>query len=150
MKTLKIDRFETYAVILMALLTMTFFVAKPVFANESCEHGHVDKDKRGEFFEKRSADLHDQLQLTETQEDSWKQFIAKVRPQENAAKTDWSEISKLPAPERMERMLAVRKERLERMETRVQAVKEFYTQLTTEQRQIFDASFQSHRSHRNG
>lgn len=151
MNTQKIDRFEIYAAIIMALLTMTFFISKPVFADERCEHAHHwDKDKRAEFFQHRSEDLHNQLQLTETQEDDWKKFIEKVRPEDHAATADWSEISKLPAPERMEHLLAMKKERLERMEARVQAVKEFYTHLTTEQRQIFDSSFQFHRTDRHG
>jgi hypothetical protein len=143
-----IGKFEKYSVIAMVLVAFTgFVVAKPVFANEACQHGHWDKAKRTEFFQKRTTELHDKLQLTATQEADWTTFIGKVRPDErpeHAATISREEIAKLPAPERMEKVLAFKEEKLKHMEARVQATKEFYSHLTTEQRQIFDASFQPH------
>jgi protein CpxP len=146
MNAQKVDRFEKYAVIIMALVAITFFIAKPVFANEACQHGHWDKARHAEFFEKRKAELHDKLQLTASQEADWNAFMEKVKPVEHTDRASWAEIAKLPTPERLDRLLSMRQERLKRMEARVQATKEFYSHLTTEQQQIFDASMQ-HRHH---
>jgi acetoin utilization deacetylase AcuC-like enzyme len=145
MNTQRFSKVEKYSVIAMALVALAGFVmAKPVFANEACQHGHWDQAKRGEFFDKRTSELHDKLQLTATQETDWNTFISKVRPGERPAKPSREEMAKLPTPERMEQRLAVRQEMLKQMEARVEATKEFYSHLTTEQRQIFDASFQPH------
>jgi hypothetical protein len=141
MKVQRMDRSVSYAVIFAALLTMTFFICKPVFAGQRCEHAYCDS-KHTESFQRCSADFHNQLQLTDLQEDDWNRFIQKMCSVEDSAAADGSAQSSLPAPERMERLLAMRKDGLEKMQARAQAVKEFYTHLTTEQRQIFDASFQ--------
>ena len=61
-------------------------------------------------------------------------------------KEDWAELSKLTTPERLDHMLARTKEREEQTEKRVQATKEFYSQLTPTQQKTFDTSFQ-HREH---
>ncbi len=152
MNTQRFSRLEKYSVIAMVVVVALagFIIAKPVFANEACQHGHWDKAKRTEFFDKRTSALHDKLQLTATQEADWTTFLGKVRPTnehdlDHAAKASWSETAKLPAPERMEKVLAFQQARLQKMEARVEATKEFYSHLTTEQRQIFDASFQHHR-----
>jgi hypothetical protein len=145
MNTQRFSKVEKYSVIAMVLVALAgFVIAKPVFANEACQHGHWNQAKRGEFFDKRTTALHDKLQLTATQETDWNTFISKVRPGERPAKASREEMAKLPTPERMEQRLAVRQEMLKKMEARVEATKEFYSHLTTEQRQIFDASFQPH------
>lgn len=142
MNVQKMDVSMSYAAIFLALLAMTFFICKPVFADNRCEHPYCDKGKPTQSFERCSSDLHNQLQLTDLQEDDWIKFIQKMCPVDQSITVEGSGLSNLPAPERMERLLAIRKEGLERMEARAQAVKEFYMHLTTEQRQIFDASFQ--------
>jgi len=146
MNTQRFSRLEKYSVIALVVVALAgFIVAKPVFANEACQHGHWDKAKRTEFFDKRASALHDKLQLTSTQEADWTAFLGKIRPTDDqSARSSWSETAKLPAPERMEKMLAFKQARLQKMEARVEATKEFYSHLTTEQRQIFDASFQHH------
>jgi hypothetical protein len=147
MNTQAINKLERYSVIAMVLVALAGFMAKPVFANESCQRGHWDHAKRAEFFKKRETELHDKLQLTQTQEADWNTFIAKVTPGEHPAKASRDEMAKLPAPERMQQMLTMRQQMLQKMQARVDATKEFYSHLTTEQRQIFDESFQHHRHH---
>lgn len=150
MKTQKFSSFKKYSVIAMSLLALGAVVAaKPVLANEGCQHGHWDHadhaKNRAAFFEKRTTELHDKLQLTSTQEADWTTFLGKIRPADDqSARGSWAETAKLPAPERMEKVLAFKQARLQKMEARVEATKEFYSHLTTEQRQIFDESFQHH------
>jgi hypothetical protein len=141
MNVQRMDGSVSYATIFLALLMLTVFICKPVFADDRCEQAYCAQGKHTQSFERCSADLHNQLQLTDLQEDDWNRFIQKMCPVDQSLTADGSGVSSLPAPERMERLLAIRKEGLERMEARAQAVKEFYTHLTTEQRQIFDATF---------
>jgi len=91
-----------------------------------------------ERMEKHQARLHAKLKLTPDQEAAWTAFAGKMKPAD-AAKPDWSALSALPAPERMERMVAMMKEREGQMEGRLAALKEFYAVLTPEQQKVFDA-----------
>ncbi len=147
MNTHGLGRLQKYSVIAMVVAMAGFIIAKPVLANEACQHGHWDKAERTGYFEKRSAALHDKLQLTTTQEADWTAFIARIRPSEHPVMASGDELAKLSTPDRMEQVLAIKQEMLKRMEARVEATKEFYSHLTAEQRQIFDASFQSHHRH---
>ena len=89
--------------------------------------------------EKHQARLHDELKLTPDQEAAWTAFVAKMAPPDAAGKPDWSALSALPAPERMEQMVSRMKEREAQMEQRLAALKEFYAVLTPEQQKLFDA-----------
>jgi hypothetical protein len=94
--------------------------------------------------EARQAKLHDDLKLAPDQEAAWKTFTEKTKFQPPPARPDWAEISKLPAPDRMEKMLAVMREGVNRMSERLAAVKVFYAKLTPEQQKTFDAEYMAH------
>ncbi len=109
-----------------------------------CDHQHWNQERRSEHFEKRQQALHDKLALTANQEAAWNTFVAKTKPSERHGKADWSELSKLSTPERLDRMLAKAKEREQRFEVRVQATKDLYKQLTPAQQKVFYSLHQTH------
>jgi hypothetical protein len=99
---------------------------------------------RGELAEERLKTLHKDLKLKADQEAAWKEWADKMQ----AGRAAWKErhkefesMSSLPAPERMEKMLAFSKERLSKQEERLAATKSFYATLSAEQKQIFDKEF---------
>ena len=53
----------------------------------------------------------------------------------------------MPAPARMEQHIAMAKQRVAAMETRLAALKAFYAVLTPEQKKTFDASSMHQRGH---
>lgn len=91
-----------------------------------------------EHMEKHRARLHDKLQLAADQEAAWQVFTEKTKPQPPRARAVKSELAALPAPARMDRMVALFKEREARMIERAAAVKEFYAVLKPEQQKVFD------------
>lgn len=107
-------------------------------------HGR-DSEQMKARMEKRATELHDKLKLNASQESAWRSYLAKMTPPDMRPYPDRAELEKLPAPERMERMHALMKERMKEREThmasRVAATKEFYDVLTPEQRKIFDEHF---------
>jgi protein CpxP len=99
---------------------------------------------RAEGMEKRLEALHKDLKLNASQEAAWTEWSGKMK----AARPAWKERHKefeswanLPVPERMEKMLALAKERVSHLEERLAATKTFYGTLTPEQRQVFDKQF---------
>lgn len=109
-------------------------------------HARMDRPPRdGAEFEKRAeahrAKLHDALKLSADQETAWKAFAEKTKPQPRPARPDWAESSKLSTPDRMEKMLSVMREGVNRMSARVAAVKTFYAKLTPDQQKTFDAEY---------
>lgn len=141
----KTDNFMKYGILIMLLAAFAALVALPRLANAECEHGHWDKTRHSEFMEKRQNALHDKLGLSASQEGAWNDFIVKSKPNEHRTRPDWSELSKLPTPDRLDHMLAMMKERQQAMESHAEAVKAFYAQLTPEQQKIFDESFSLHK-----
>ena len=119
-------------------------VLVPSMANADYGHAHCDKSKHSAFMDKRQNELHDKLALSASQESAWKDFVAKTQPEEHQHKHDWSEFSKLSTPDRLDRILAKSKERQQVLESRVQAIKNFYGQLTSDQKKTFDESFHFH------
>ena len=92
---------------------------------------------------KHLAELHDKLKLNAAQEPAWKTFTDAINPGAMPAHPDRAAMEKMTAPERMEKMLALSKERLAKMESRLAALKTFYAVLTPEQKKIVDASHRS-------
>lgn len=91
---------------------------------------------------KHQAELHDKLKLSAAQESGWKGFIASMNPPAAEWKhEDRAAIEKMSAPERMEKMQTMMKDREAHMETRLAALKTFYATLTPDQQKIFDANF---------
>ena len=89
---------------------------------------------------KHKAELHDKLKLTAAQEPAWKTFTDAMMPEAMPTRLDRAAMEKMTAPERMEKMLAMSKEREGKMETRLAALKTFYAALTPEQKKILDSS----------
>ena len=90
----------------------------------------------------RQAKLRDALKLNAQQQPAWDAFVASMAPQKNgdrAARGERADWASLSAPQRMERQVAMQKERTARMEARLSALNSFYAQLTPEQRKTFDA-----------
>ncbi|WP_168798605.1 MULTISPECIES: Spy/CpxP family protein refolding chaperone [Oxalobacteraceae] len=98
-------------------------------------------ERMKERMEQRQAQLHDKLKLTAAQEPAWKTFTQKMQPGTPPAWGNRAELDKLSAPERMEKMLALMKDREQRMADHVVAVKDFYAVLTPEQQKIFNDEF---------
>lgn len=119
-------------------------------------HGHHWKDgarspeQMKERLAKRQAELHDKLKLSAGQEAAWQSFAAAMTPSGQWKRPDRAEWEKLSAPERMEKQLALMKEREAQMATRLAATKTFYAALTAEQKKIFDESFMRGRRHGRG
>jgi hypothetical protein len=84
--------------------------------------------------------MHDKLKLSATQEPAWKTFTDAITPGAMPARPDHAAMEKMTAPERMEKMLALSKERQVKMESHLAALKTFYAVLTPEQKKIVDAS----------
>lgn len=140
----KSDNLMKYGLMIMVLAAFSVLVLIPLLASADCEHEHWDKSKHGEFMEKRQNALHAKLGLSASQEAAWNDFVAKSKSNEQTKRPDWSKLSSLPTPDRLDRMLAMMKERQQAMEVHVEAVKTFYAQLTPEQKKIFDESFAHH------
>lgn len=88
----------------------------------------------------RQAKLHDALKLTPAQEPAWNAFVAAQKGErtdrgQRGDRADWKSLS---APQRMEKMIAMQKERTARMESRLAALNTFYAVLTPEQKKVFD------------
>lgn len=97
-----------------------------------------DPAKRAEHFAQRQQKLHEALKLTAAQETAWNTYMAAIKPQTPIGRPDRVDFKSLPAPERMEKRLALQKERLAKQEARLAALKTFYAVLTPEQQKTFD------------
>ena len=97
--------------------------------------------KFAEHVAKRLAKLHDQLKLTEDQEQAWQAFVKQMTPTASPTRPDWSEWSTLSAPDRMEKLVALMQARQNQLVNRASAVKAFYKVLTPEQQKIFNEQF---------
>lgn len=96
----------------------------------------------GKFAEKRLEKLHADLKLAPEQEAAWKAWSDPIRQQTAAMgdmRAERDEMMKLPAPERMEKMLERMKEHQKKMEAQVAPTRTFYNQLSAEQKKTFDA-----------
>ena len=102
------------------------------------------KCDRTEEKEQRLETLKSDLKLNANQEAAWAEWVGKIKGDhagwEQKRKNEKSWAS-LPAPERMEKMLAFSKEHIARQELRLAATKNFYATLSPEQRQTFDKDF---------
>lgn len=91
--------------------------------------------------QERLDQLHKELKLTAEQEADWKTWSEKVgeaKKDRKEARPDFEALRKLPAPDRLEKMIEFGKARQEAMEEVLDATKTFYGKLTPEQRKTFD------------
>jgi Spy/CpxP family protein refolding chaperone len=116
--------------------------------------GRMDPAKMQAMLDKHHAALKAQLKLTPAQEPAWAAFIeAHKLPAGKMGKPDMPDLSKLTAPERIDKMKELRAQRMgdmaAAMDQRGAATKTFYAALTPEQQKLFDAHDMK-RHHMNG
>jgi periplasmic protein CpxP/Spy len=120
---------------------------------------HSDSSLRDRFLgnhqermAKRQAELKAKLKITPAQEGAWTTFTAAMQPPANMAggmrgmhhdPKVKAEMDKLTTPERIDKMQAMRAERMKmmsaEMDKRGAATKAFYAVLSSEQKAVFDA-----------
>jgi protein CpxP len=94
--------------------------------------------------EKRLEALKTDLKLNAGQEAAWTEWVGKIKVDRKNWKEQRENVeswASLPAPDRMEKMLAFSKEHVAKQEVRLAATKTFYATLSPEQRQTFDKGF---------
>ena len=100
----------------------------------------LNADARRSLAQQRLLGLKDRLQLDAAQEKAWNDYEAvivdNVRSMQDREFPDFAGMS---APERLENVQRLMKERDTRMTRHLEAMKVFYATLTPAQQQIFDA-----------
>ena len=137
-------KFRKFIFVGIAVVTLGGASISAFADKEHCGTMGHDAQKQSARMEKHQARLHDKLKLTADQESAWKTYADKTKHGASENRPDWSELSALPSPERMERMLSLMKERQGRMEERLAALKTFYAVLTREQQKLFDEQHSKH------
>jgi protein CpxP len=115
--------------------------AKPESGAYSQGPGGSRAERRERFMEERMAELRKELKLTAEQEANWNTWSAKMKEIKEAKKQsrpDHEAMKNLPAPERLEKMIALHKAKTAYLEEALAATKTFYATLTPEQRKVFD------------
>jgi glutamate synthase domain-containing protein 2 len=87
---------------------------------------------------KHLAAFKQKLQLSPAQEGAWNSYIAALKPSGTLQHHDRAEFARLPTPERIDRMRALRAERMAEMDRRGDAAKTFYAALSPQQQKTFD------------
>lgn len=109
------------------------------------EAGRMDPARMEQMINRQMNDLKAKLKLTPQQEPAWTTFTAAMKPtgEMMAKRPDRAELDKLSTPERLDKIKALRAQHTAEMnalmDKRDEATKTFYAQLTSEQKQIFDA-----------
>jgi protein CpxP len=98
--------------------------------------------KMEERVAKRQDALHEKLNLSAAQETAWTTFTATNKPGARWERPDRAAMKAMSAPQRMEKRIAMSKERIVRQETRLADLTTFYSVLTAEQKKTFDANMQ--------
>lgn len=115
--------------------------------------GKMDPARMQARMERCQADLKAQLKLTPAQEGAWTSYTEAMKPPADLAarRAEHAELLKLPTPERIDKMKALRNQHMGEMSTamdkRGEATKAFYATLTPEQQKTFDAQAMRHRGH---
>jgi periplasmic protein CpxP/Spy len=110
--------------------------------------GHMDPAKMQAMMAKRQAEMKAKLKITSAQEPAWTAFTSAMQPP--AGGMGWrqspeqrAELAKLSTPERIDKMRALRTQRMAEMnamaDKRDDATKTFYAVLSPEQKAVFDA-----------
>ena len=153
----QLSKIAIIAFAVLSLLTGRQVLAEPAEASaapgkqalasgepKKCDHWKEGKEKRLET-------LKSDLKLTASQEAAWTEWSAKIKGDRKGWEEkhkDFESMESLPAPQRLEKMLAFSKEHIARQEVVLAATKTFYAILTPEQQQVFDKGFRF--GHRGG
>ena len=112
--------------------------------------GKHDPAKMQARMTQRLAELKAKLNVTPAQEAAWATFTDAVKPTPHTTPrasmaASHAELSKLPTPERLDRMRALHAEHMaamtSRMDQRTEATKTFYAVLSSDQKKVFDEQF---------
>ena len=134
-------------------------VAPAQAAAKAGAHRH-DPAKMQERMAKRAAELKAKLAITPAQEGAWSAFTAAMKPPARDAATrpdraaQRAEFAKLTTPERIDKMRAMRAQRMTEMnaamDKRGEATKTFYAALNVDQKKVFDSQPMGHGGPRHG
>lgn len=121
-------------------------------------HGRHDPARMQAWMAQRMAELKTKLQITPAQEAAWTTFTTATQPSQGSAypgmRANHEELSKLPTPERLDRMRAMHTQHMNEMNTRMtqraDATKALYNVLSAEQKKTFDDEFTRAMSGRRG
>ena len=132
----------------------------PTTASQPAGHagdrmGRHDPAKMQAMMAKRQADMKARLNITPAQEGAWASFTAAMQPPANMGgrptAEQRAEFDKLTTPERIDKMRALRTERMAQMSTamdkRGEATKTLYAALSPEQQKVFDAEHKKYGPH---
>ena len=97
-----------------------------------------DPARMKEFRAKRLAAFKERLKITSAQDAAWATWTAAMEPPTDLKRPDPADVVKMTAPERIDRMLALRTQRNAWQDKRAAATKTFYVSLSAEQQRIFD------------
>jgi len=93
------------------------------------------------FMDERLTALQQALKLTGAQEadwNTWSTTVNRLWTEKKEARPDFEALKNLPAPDRLEKMLAFAKAKQSHLEEVLAATKTLYATLTPEQRKVFD------------
>ena len=133
--------------------------AGPAVAGKPADHhgdhmGRHDPAKMQAMMAKHQAELKAKLKITPAQEGAWTSYTAAMQPPVHGARQtpeQRAEFDKLTAPERIDKMRAMRTQRMTdmsaAMDKRGDATKTFYAALTPEQKKVFDTEHKKHGPH---
>ncbi len=130
------------SLVVAGLLATAGFAA---FAQGPGGMDHKNTDRMEKMMAKRTDDLKAKLKLTPAQEGAWTAFTAAMKPSHDkmGKHPDRAEMDKLSTPERIEKMRALRTQRMTEMNAamnkRDEATTTFYATLSAEQKKTFDA-----------
>jgi len=116
----------------------------------------MDPAKMEAMVAKHLAALKTKLKLTADQEGAWTTFNAAMKPpaRMDHQHPDRAEMDKLTTPERIDKMRALRTQRMAdmnaAMEKREEATKTFYAALSADQKKVFDAEHAHMMGHHHG
>jgi protein CpxP len=116
--------------------------------------GRHDPAKMQAMMAKRQADMKATLKITPAQEGAWTAFTAAMQPPVQSARPtaeQRAEMDKLTTPERIDKMRAMRTQRMTEMSAEMDqsgaATKAFYAALSPEQQKTFDAEHKKSGKH---
>lgn len=111
---------------------------------EPAPNGHAHQQSHANHMAEHHAALKATLQLAPEQEAAWSTFTQAMSTPKTHARLDNQSLEHLTTPERIDRMRAVRAQRLAESDQRSDAIKAFYAALNPAQQKTFDAHTQQH------
>lgn len=121
-----------------AVLSVPSFAHRGDCMGDGPMGGKMADGRFAERMQQHQQRLHDALKLTPQQEGAWRKFQESHPFAGSAKRPAPADMAKLTAPERAEKMLDMQKQHQEAMSMHVNAMKDFYAQLTPEQKKVFD------------